>query len=506
MIESLKMLTMGLANLADPYTLFMCGFGGVMGVIVGALPGLGATAGCSLLLPITYSMNPTVGLVTLASVYYGDMFGAGISAILINIPGDSHATVTALDGYAMAKNGQPGKALFVCFFSSFVGGILGALLLALMGNTLTQVGLRFGAPEMAMVILVAMTSIGWILGEVPYKGLMATGLGLLLATVGMEPLTSQPRFLFGQIALVQGIPFIPACIGLFGLSSAIQITADGIMRKADVSSTRIKYKDCIPTKGEFKRMVPVHLRGTAEGFFIGMLPGSGATIATFFAYLIEKRVNKRGKEMGPGVAEGVAIAESADNAAAIGSFGPMFALGIPGSSTSAVLLGGLLMWGLQPGPLFMTNHSDVAWTVIASMFIGCIIVATLCIAALPLLSSIVKVSNNVLIPIVISLSIIGSYAVNQSIYDVYIMLIAGVVGYLFLEAGVPQSPLVLSLLLGYDLEKYFRQGIIMGGGKWSVFFTRGLSLGIAIFGALFIIVPIVLNIIKKRRAKKIKAE
>ena len=253
------------------------------------------------------------------------------------------------------------------------------------------------------------------------------------------------------------------------------------------------------TAGEFKRMVPVHLRGATEGFFIGMLPGSGATIATFFAYLIEKRVNKRGAEMGTGIVEGVAVAEAADNAAAIGSFGPMFALGIPGSGTSAVLLGGLLMWGLQPGPLFLTNNAEMAWSVIASMFIGCLIVAVLCIVMIPLLSSIVRVPNRILMPIVVSLSLIGAYAVNLSMYDMYIVLIAGVIGYFFLEIGIPQSPLVLSLLLGYDLEKYFRQAIIMGGGKWSVFLTRKLSLGIVIFGLLFISVPIVVNILKKRR-------
>ena len=499
MLEALHMLSIGMSNLMDPYTLLMCGFGGMLGVLVGALPGLGATAGCSLLLPITFTMNPTVALVTLAAVYYGDMFGGGISAILINIPGDSHAAVTALDGYALSKKGYAGKALFVCFLSSFVGGMIGAMLLTVMGTTLTNIGLKFGAPEMAMVILVAMTSIGWILGEVPYKGLIATGLGLLLATVGMEPLTSRPRFLFGQIALVQGIPFIPACIGLFGLSTVIQITVDGIFKVPDVQTKRLRYKECIPSKDEFKRMVPVHLRGATEGFFIGMLPGSGATIATFFAYLIEKRVNKRGAEMGTGIVEGVAVAEAADNAAAIGSFGPMFALGIPGSGTSAVLLGGLLMWGLQPGPLFLTNNAEMAWSVIASMFIGCLLVAVLCIVMIPLLSSIVRVPNRILMPIVVSLSLIGAYAVNLSMYDMYIVLIAGVIGYFFLEIGIPQSPLVLSLLLGYDLEKYFRQAIIMGGGKWSVFLTRKLSLGIVIFGLLFISVPIVVNILKKRR-------
>lgn len=500
MLESLHMLYLGLTELVSSYALVMCGFGGVLGVIIGALPGLGATAGCALLLPITYSMDPTVALVTLAAVYYGDMFGGGISAILINIPGDSHAAVTALDGYAMSRKGQAGKALFVGFLSSFVGGMLGAIVLTLMGSLLTNIGLAFGAPEMAAVILVAMTSIGWILGDAPYKGLIATGLGLLFATIGMEPLTSAPRYVFGQIALVQGIPFVPACIGLFGLSTVIQSLVDGIFKKKEYYNKKLTYKDSIPSKDEFKRMVPVHLRGAAEGFFIGMLPGSGATIATFFSYLIEKRVNKRGKEMGTGIVEGVAIAESADNAAAIGSFGPMFSLGIPGSSTSAILLGGLLMWGMQPGPLFMTNHADVAWTVIASMFVGCFLVALICMALIPFFSAITKVPNRLLLPIVISLSLIGAYAVNLSIYDLYIVLIAGVVGYIFLELDIPQSPFVLSLLLGYDMEKYFRQAVIMGGGDYSVFFTRGLSLGILIFGALFIIVPIIVNVVRKRKA------
>ena len=360
MLESLHMLYLGLTELVSSYALVMCGFGGVLGVIIGALPGLGATAGCALLLPITYSMDPTVALVTLAAVYYGDMFGGGISAILINIPGDSHAAVTALDGYAMSRKGQAGKALFVGFFSSFVGGMLGAIVLTLMGSLLTNIGLAFGAPEMAAVILVAMTSIGWILGDAPYKGLIATGLGLLFATIGMEPLTSAPRYVFGQIALVQGIPFVPACIGLFGLSTVHSVSRRRHFQEKRVlqqknSRTRTAFQARTSLSAWCRYICAVRRRDSLSVCCRDPVRRSPHSSPIF----IEKRVNKRGKEMGTGIVEGVAIAESADNAAAIGSFGPMFSLGIPGSSTSAILLGGLLMWGMQPGPLFMTNHADV---------------------------------------------------------------------------------------------------------------------------------------------------
>jgi putative tricarboxylic transport membrane protein len=426
------------------------------------------------------------------------MFGGGISAILINIPGDSHAVMTAIDGYAMAKKGQAAKALFCSFMSSFFGGMVGAILITLCGTLLARVGLLFGPPEMAAIILVAMTSIGWILGESPTKGLMAIGLGLLFACVGMDPIFSKPRFVFNQITLVGGIPFIPFVIGLFGFSSVIKMLADGLFAKEKITQTKLRYRDSIPSKKEFSHMIPVQARTSVIGFFIGMLPGSGATTSAFLSYIFEKRINKRRKLMGTGIPEGIAASETADNAASVGAFGPMFALGIPGSSTTAVLLSGLLMWGLKPGPMFMSTNSELAWSVIASMFIGNLIVALLCFFAIPFFASLLKVPKPILVPIMVCLTLLGAYSVNNNVLDLYIMVIGGLVGYVLSEADIPLAPLVLCTLLGTTLEQSFRQALVMSSGNWSVFVTRNLSLGILIFGVLFITLPILAKVIQKR--------
>lgn len=501
-METLQYLIAGFGTCLQPMNLLFCILGGCMGVIVGALPGLGSVAGTALLLPITYSMNPTAAVIMLAAVYYGNMFGGAISAILINIPGDAPAVMTALDGHKLTQNGKAGKALFTAFLSSFIGGLIGAVMLTCLGGIMSKVGLKFGPPEIGMLILVALTSVGWILGDNPIKGLVATGLGLMIACIGLDAQTGGSRLTFGIFYLIAGVPFIPCIIGLFGFSQVIQTMVKGIHKKQEINIDHISLKESVLSKEEVKQISPTIGRGSILGFFIGLLPGSGATTAAFLTYILEKRFSKHGKEIGNGIINGVSISESSNNAASMGAFVPLLSLGIPGSGTAAVLMGGLMMWGLQPGPLFMSQNMEFSWSLIASMFTGDIIIAIICILAIPVLVNLLRVPNTVLVPIIVCLSIMGAYCVNNNETDIIIMIIAGIVGYMFLRFNLPMAPVALTMVLGGSLETALRQSFIISYGNPSIFFTRPISLGLFLVGAAFIVAPIFLSLFKKKGVGK----
>lgn len=501
-MNTLELLMQGFKVCMEPMNLLTCMGGGILGVFVGALPGLGSVAGTALLLPLTYTMNPTAAIIMLAAIYYGNMFGGAISAILINIPGDAPAVMTAIDGYAMTKKGRAGTALFTAFIASGIGGLVGAVILTLLGSVLSTLGLKFGPPETAMLILVAMTSIGWILGESPTKGLAATGLGILLACVGLDSQTGENRLTFGLFYLLGGIPFIPTIIGLFGFSQVIRTMVEGIHKQPDIDIGEVTLKGSIPHKEDWKRILPAAGRGSIFGFIVGLLPGSGATTATFLSYITEKRINRRKEEMGHGAPQGVAICEATNNSASIGAFGPLLSLGIPGSGTAAVLMGGLMMWGLQPGPLFMSNNPEFCWSLIASMFVGDLLICMLVILAIPVLVKILKIPNTLLVPIIICISIMGAYCMNNNENDILVMILAGVIGYLFLKFDLPLAPVALSLVLTAPLEAAIRQSFTISNGSPAIFFTRPISLGLFIVGVMFICAPIILSFIKKIRNKE----
>lgn len=500
-MDTWTQLMRGFSIALQPIYLLYCLAGGCLGVIVGALPGLGSVAGTAMLLPIVYTLDPTAAIILLAALYYGNMFGGAISSILINIPGDAPAVMAAIDGFKMTQNGRSGQALFTMFISSAIGGMIGCILLTALGSTLASIGLSFGPAEMTMLILVAMTSIGWILGDNPVKGLVATGFGLILACIGLDIQQGGARLTFGIFYLMAGIPFIPAIIGMFGFSQVIITMVEGIEKKQEVRVQRITYRNSWPTKTEWKGIIPTATRTSILGFIVGMLPGSGATTAAFLAYITEKRINRKRAEFGTGIAEGVAAAEAADNAASIGAFGPMLSLGIPGSGTTAVLLGALLMLGLQPGPLFMTQNPEFTWALIASMFVGDIIVLALCVATIPILVYLLKVPKTILVPIILCVSMIGAYCVNNSMTDIYIMIIFGIIGYFFLRFEISLVPIVLSLVLGPTLEMSMRQAFTISNGSTSIFFNRPISLGLFIVGLVFILMPLVLKIFKKKVIK-----
>lgn len=466
--------------------------GSILGLIVGAMPGIGSLAGTALLLPLTFGMEPTTAIIMLGSLYFANMYGGSFSAILLNIPGDSPAIMTALDGYPMTKDGRAGKALFSANLASFFGGTIGIILLTMLGPLLAKFGLKFGPAEIVSLLLFALTSIGWMLGDDPKKGLIATALGVLAALIGMDPTRGLARFTFGNINLLGGLNFIPLVIGMFGLSQVMEMMTN----RQDFSflgGTSLTIKESILTKKELISIIPTSIRGGIMGTFIGILPGAGATIASFISYMTNQRICKNGKKFGTGVMEGVAASESANNSAAAGAFAPLLSLGIPGSGTAAVLLGGLLMWGLKPGPQLFAEEPEFAWGLIASMYVAniiCIIIAT---GVIPFLVKILTVPASVMSPIIMTLCIVGSYSVNNNIFDVYVMLAAGVMAYVFNLNKYPASPFLLAFVLTQRLEQSFVQAFQISGGDITIFVTKPISLGLLIAMGVFMVLPVIIK-------------
>lgn len=497
-MENFALLFQGFATAFSPVNLLAALAGAFMGIVVGAMPGIGSLAGCSLLLPLTFKMNPTTGIIMLAGVYYGNMYGGAFSAILLNIPGDAPAVMTALDGYAMTKKRKAGKALLAANLASFIGGTIGILILTALAPTLAAVGLKFGPAEMVSLLLLAFCSIGWMMGDDPKYGLISTCIGALLAMIGMDPVNGQLRFTGGNINLYSGLTFIPVVIGMFGFAQVIEMVTNR-QNFSFLGGEKLTIKGSLLTKDEVKGVLPNAIRSGFLGTFIGILPGAGATIASFISYMTGKKVSKKGKEFGEGVVEGIACSEAANNSAAAGAFAPLLSLGLPGSGTAAVLLGGLLMWGLQPGPQLFTNQSDFCWGLIASMYIGNVICVLIAVAVIPFLTKILKVPAGIMAPIVMTLCVVGAYAANNNIFDVYVMIISGFAGYYLNKNKYPIAPLLLAFVLTSTLEQQMSQAFRVNGGSASIFFTRPISLGFLIAMVLMIVVPM---ITKKVSAKK----
>ncbi|MEM1484458.1 tripartite tricarboxylate transporter permease [Oscillospiraceae bacterium PP1C4] len=496
-METFQLLLEGISVSLSPANLFSCMVGGIIGLIVGAMPGIGSLAGVSLLLPLTFKMNPTSAIIMLAALYYSNMYGGSFSAILVNIPGDSPAIMTALDGYPMARSGKAGKALFTANIASWVGGTVGILILTLIGPMAAKWGLKFGSPDLTWLIILALTSIGWVIGESPSRGLLGTALGIMIATVGLDAALGLPRFSFDNINLFSGINMIPLVIGMFGFGQVIDMVVDRA-NYAQIKTTRITIKESLLTKQEVKDILPASVRQGVFGTFVGCLPGAGATMAAFLSYIMEKRINKNKAMMGSGAPEGVAAAESSNNGAAIGAFAPLLSLGIPGSGTTAVLLGGLMMWGLQPGPLLFVNNKEFVWGLIGSMYIGNIICLLISIACIPFLMNIIRIPSGYMIPCITAVCVMGTFATNNSMFDVWLMLGAGVFSYLLKLAKVPSAPLLLAFVLTPMLEMYIRQSFDMGAGSLSIFVQSPISIGLILMIVMFCLAPAMISALKKK--------
>lgn len=467
--------------------------GAVMGMFIGALPGIGSVMGVALLLPLTFKMNPTTAIIMLAALYYSTMYAGSFTAILINIPGDPPAVMTTMDGYQLTLRGKAGKALAVSNWSSFVAGFIGVVILTFMGPLLADVGLAFGPAEMTTVILLAMTAIGWLLGDDPLKGLLSTCLGILLATVGLDLAVGKPRFAFGVNELLNGIDFIPLVIGLLGVNEIIQmaLNKDGYKLK---TSEKLSLKSNYLSFQEMKQIFRPTMISSFLGTFIGCVPGAGTTTASFLSYILEKRTGKNKENMGKGALEGVAAPEAANNAAAAGAFAPLLSLGIPSSGTAAILLGGLMMWGISPGPLLFTEHPDLAWGLIASMYTGNLVCMVIAALSIPLMVHALRIPPSILTPIIIVICVVSAYAANNSHFDIWLMIIFGTVGYFFNRYDYPVAPFLMAFILTPRLETSLRQSFDISNGDPMIFIQKPIALTFLCITMLFFIAPLFIKI------------
>lgn len=493
MVETFQHLLFGLSVATDPMNLLFCLVGVIFGTVIGALPGLGPASGIAVLLPLTFGANPITGIIMLAGIYYGAMYGGSITAILINTPGDSAAVMTTLDGFPLAKKGRAGQALGMAAFASIIGGTISVIAFMFLAPALATFAIRFGPPEYFALMVLGLTTIAGMTGTYPSKGYLSAVLGLFFATVGLDLMQGIPRFTFGSFHLYEGLNFIPVAMGLFGIAEILTCGTDECEIKVDKKD--VSWRKLLPSKEDWKYSWAHIARGTGIGFFIGMLPGAGATIASFLSYGAAKKISKRSAEFGTGVIEGVAAPESANNAASIGAMVPMLTLGVPGSGSTAIMLGALMMFGLKPGPMLFERNPDFVWGLIGSMYIGNIFLLMIAILGVPIFIKILNVPRPVLNAIVMSFILIGSFSLNNSMFDVELTIGFGILGFFMKKLQYPAAPMVLALVLGNLLETSLRQSLIISNGSPLIFFTSPISGSILVIVILAILYPMIKKVI-----------
>ena len=489
-------LLLGFSIALTPTNLLFAFFGVLLGTVIGALPGIGPSAGVAVLLPVTFGMQPVTAMIMLAGIYYGAMYGGTITSVLINTPGESSSVMTTLDGFQMALKGRAGAALGMAAIGSFFAGTASVVLLMIAAPPLADLAVTFGPPEYFALMVLGLTTLASLTGGSMLKGMLMAIAGLLLGTVGIDLLLGAPRYTFGNVNLLDGVDFLPVAVGLFAVGELLY----NLYHPVRVEPIKAKLSGLLPTKQDWKDSWGSIVRGTLIGFFVGMLPGAGATISSFLAYAAEKRVSKRPEQFGTGVIEGVAAPESANNAASTGALVPLMALGIPGSGTTAVMLGALTMYGMQPGPLLVSTHPDVFWGLVASMYIGNVMLLVLNLPLAPAFASVLRVPYSVLIPIIIGISLFGVYSVDNSLFHVGITVLFGGLGFAMRLYGYPPAPLVLALVLGPMLEKALRQSLQMSLGSAEIFVSRPVSAIILGFALLAVLFPMVSWIRSQRSA------
>ena len=458
-----------------------------LGVLIGVLPGLGGANGIAILLPLTFSMNPTSAIIMLSCIYWGALFGGAITSILFNIPGEPWSVATTFDGYPMAQQGRAAQALTAAFTSSFVGALFAVVLITFLAPLLAKFALKFGPAEFFAVQLLTFCSFVGMSKEPPAKVIAAMTLGFALAAVGLDSVTGTLRMTYGVTELLKGFDFLIAVIGLFGIGEILLTMEEGLAFKG--KSARINPKIVLQTWAELPRYWMTFLRSTAVGCWMGITPG-GATPASFMSYGLALRSSRDPLSFGKGQIEGVVAPETAAHAAGTSALLPMLTLGIPGSPTAAVLLGGLLIWGLQPGPMLFIEQKDFVWGLIASMYLGNIVGLLVVLTTVPFWASILRIPFSVIAPVIIVICAIGAYTVHSSMFDVWLMLIFGVVGYLFKKLKYPLAPMVLALVLGDMAESSFRQAMLLSQGSLSIFWANPLVGSIAGLAMIMLLWPL----------------
>ncbi len=486
---------LGVALTPEHLTIALVGL--ILGTAIGVLPGLGGTNGVALLLPLTFHLTPTSAIILLASVYWGALFGGAITSILFNIPGEPWSVATTFDGHPLAQQGKPGIALTAAFTSSFIGAAVAIVLFTFFAPPLAEWALKFGPPENFAVMLLAFATFTGLGGADPAKTIFMTLLGLLLSTVGFDIVSGAPRMNFGLVSLQSGINFIVVAIGLFGLGE-IFLTVEEGLRLRGVRG-RISFRDLWDTWRMFPRYWATIVRGTILGFWIGVLPGTGATPASFMSYGLAKQFSKNADRFGKGEVEGVVAPETAAHAAGIGALLPMITLGIPGSPTAAVMLAGFFIWGLNPGALLFQTHREFVWGLIGSMYVANVLGVLIVLTLVPVFASINRIPFGILAPLIVILSSIGAYATNNQVLDLWIMLGSGVMGYIFKKLKYPLAPLVVALVLGDMTEQALRQSLIMGQGSLAIFVTRPISLTFILASIALLLLPLFRSVRRRPR-------
>ncbi len=492
-------LGLGFSVALTPTNILFAAIGVTLGTIIGALPGIGSVTGVAVLLPLTFGMDPTTAIIMLAGIYYGVMYGGTISSVLINTPGDAATVISAIEGYPLAKAGRAGPTFALVALGSFVGGTFGVLMLSIAAPFLAKTALRLGPPEYFSLMILAMAALAGLAGSSPIKGIIMGGLGIVLSTVGVDIGHGVLRFTYGNVYMMNGIDFLPVAIGMFGMGEVL-VQMQRLVT-FELLKTKITFRSLLPTIQDWIRVRWAIVRGTLIGFVIGVLPGAGATIASFLSYATESKLSKHREEFGKGAIEGIVGPESANNAASAGAMVPMMTLGVPGSGTTAVLLGAFMMFGLQPGPLLFQNHPEFAWGVIASMYVGNMMLVVLNTIFIPTFVSILKVPQTILMPGILVLTIVGAYSLNNNMAEVWIMIIFGILGYFFKRYKWPMAPLILGLVLGPLAEVNFVRSLSMSQGDFGIFVARPISLALLAGGLVSIFYPLIKQILLRGREK-----
>jgi putative tricarboxylic transport membrane protein len=485
--DLLQHLGFGFAVALAPVNLLYCFLGVVVGTAIGVLPGIGPVTTVAMLVPLTFGMSPTAALILLAGIYYGSQYGGSTTAILINTPGETSSVMTCLDGYQMARQGRAGPALGMAAIGSFVAGTASVVLLMLLARPLVRVALEFGPAEYFAIMVLALLTLGGLTGESVLKGLLTAAFGLLLGTIGSDPLTGTPRFTFGVPSLLDGLEFLPVTMGLFAVAEVLATATRPLTQ--DVYAAPIR--GLLPSREDWRACRWTLPRATLIGFVVGVLPGAGATLASILAYLAEKRASRHPERFGTGVIEGVAAPETANNAASGGAMVPLLTLGVPGSGTTAVMLGALMLWGLRPGPLLFEKNPELVWGLIASMYIGNVLLLVLNLPLIGLWVRLLTVPARILFPLVLLFCVTGTYAVSANVFDLWVMLAFGVLGFFLQRHGFPVAPIVLGLILGPMLETHFRRALIVSRGDYAFFLHRPIAAGLLALAAAYLVLPVI---------------
>jgi putative tricarboxylic transport membrane protein len=486
----------GFAVALQPMNLAIAFLGSVIGTVIGVLPGLGPTATIAMLLPLVFTMSPVAAMIMLTSIYYGAMYGGSTTSILVNIPGESASVITTIDGHRMAKQGRAGAALAIAAIGSFIAGTLAVVVLTVVGKPVASLALKFGPAEFFSLMLFGLATVASLAGGRISKAIVTTVGGLMIATVGIDLVSGAPRFTFGNPFLQDGIDFIVVAMGVFALAEIVS-TAREIW--AGTQTHVVKADKIWLSWKEFKYSLPSILRGSFFGFIVGMLPGAGATLSTFIAYNIEKRVAKNPELYGTGDIRGVANPESANNAASGASLIPLLSLGIPGGGATAVMLGALMMLDITPGPMMFEKHGALLWALIASMYVGNTILVILNWPLVNVFARIMAVPARFLMPVVLVICTVGVWSLSQSSVDLVCTAFAGVVGYYMRRHDWPVEPLVLGLILGGRMESSYRQALIISKGSHAIFLEKPISLVLLVAAAAFLAIPRILAGIKRVR-------